>query len=246
MTRPALVRSFAVMALFVACGGRSAIRPDLSGDADDETEAATTNGVTTGGGVLAGAGGALVAVVGAGGMEVTVTGSGTASVAIAGSGVGGTTTTATAGVGGMSATSTTSGAGGMSTSVAASTVAASSVAASTVAASSVAASTVAASSVAASTVAASSVAASSSTGGVVNCATCAFTKCPAVVKCFQSQTCLAGISCTVQSCLSGGTPDFLCALKCFNNDFGAANEAISALSCVVTQCGSDCQSLFGG
>jgi hypothetical protein len=66
------------------------------------------------------------------------------------------------------------------------------------------------------------------------------------VKCFQSQTCLNGIGCTVQSCLSGGTPDFVCALGCFNNDFGAANEAISALTCVVSACGSDCQGLFGG
>ena len=90
------------------------------------------------------------------------------------------------------------------------------------------------------------VATSAASGGAASCISCTFTKCTSALKCLQNQACLNGASCTLQKCVSGGQPDFACALACFNGDITAATDAIDAVTCVLTNCASECQGGFGG
>ena len=90
------------------------------------------------------------------------------------------------------------------------------------------------------------VATSAASGGAASCISCTFTKCTSALKCLQNQACLNGASCTLQKCVSGGQPDFACALACFNGDITAATDAIGAVTCVLTNCASECQGGFGG
>src|SRR5258708_35359144 len=53
--------------------------------------------------------------------------------------------------------------------------------------------------------------------------------------------------CTLMKCVAGGgTPDLTCVLGCFGGDFSKAAEAISAFTCVISNCGSTCGGFFGG
>ena len=90
------------------------------------------------------------------------------------------------------------------------------------------------------------VATSAASGGAASCISCTFTKCTSALQCIQNQACLNGASCTLQKCVSGGQPDFACALACFNGDITAATDAIDAVTCVLTNCASECQGGFGG
>ena len=79
-------------------------------------------------------------------------------------------------------------------------------------------------------------------GGIdpIGCLTCVATECPDVLACLTNPACLQGTVCAVQSCLSGGQPDFFCVLECFNGDTSLALQAVQSLACVFGTCGDVC------
>lgn len=227
MIRFAYTTALTVLALAQACGGRSSADPydyDLPGS----TDAVTTNGATTTG-MLAGVGGATA---GGGGTTTVGTTSGVPEpTSVSGAGPMAASGAAT----GAAGTGATTGSGSMTTG---NGVAASSAASGGM--------TTGPQSSAASGGMTSTTASSAASGGIANCVSCTFTKCPTALACLQKQACIDGASCTLQKCLSGGAPDFACALKCFNGDFMAAKDAIMAITCLATQCAAECQGGFGG
>ncbi len=229
MLRFALATGLTVLFVAQACGGRSSSDP-YDYEAVGGADAIATNGTTTTG-MLAGVGGAIngpiSATVGPGGMSTTTGGMSTTVATSATSG--GMSTTS----GGMSTTVATSAtSGGMSTTVATSATSGGMTA------------TVATSATSGGMTA--TVATSAASGGAASCISCTFTKCTSALQCIQNQACLNGASCTLQKCVSGGQPDFACALACFNGDITAATDAIDAVTCVLTNCASECQGGFGG
>ena len=78
-----------------------------------------------------------------------------------------------------------------------------------------------------------------------DCLSCVGQNCPQALQCLTDPTCAQGVFCTVQTCLSGGIPDFICALNCFNGDVSAATLALQSVGCIFTQCGSECASILG-
>ena len=44
--------------------------------------------------------------------------------------------------------------------------------------------------------------------------------------------------------ISGGQPNFQCALKCFNGDFQAALLALDSINCIATKCQMQCQGVI--
>lgn len=81
-------------------------------------------------------------------------------------------------------------------------------------------------------------------GGPIDCAICVATDCPGIAECIGDPACAEGLVCSLTGCLSGGDPDLACVAECFNGDFAAALEALTALGCVVTTCGDACGGLI--
>ena len=84
---------------------------------------------------------------------------------------------------------------------------------------------------------------------VVDCVTCVGQMCGTdLVQCLTNTDCRADVQCIVQTCLTGGSGgvDFQCIGGCTSSDPAAGGEAITAFTCILTGCGSQCTSLLGG
>jgi hypothetical protein len=76
------------------------------------------------------------------------------------------------------------------------------------------------------------------------CLVCAGTSCPEAVDCFMDEACQAGLICAFTGCMSGGQPDVMCMLDCFDGDIGAAMAAGQAIYCIMQSCGEECGGLL--
>ena len=79
-----------------------------------------------------------------------------------------------------------------------------------------------------------------------NCINCIGNNCPQAVQCVTDPVCMQGTICAVQNCISGGNPDLICVLNCFNGDLGTALLALQSVGCIFNQCGNECSGIFGG
>jgi hypothetical protein len=81
-------------------------------------------------------------------------------------------------------------------------------------------------------------------GPVVDCVVCARDHCSAEIDaCVATSVCLGGIFCAILQCQPG---QYDCMLACFGNDIMALTAGINAATCMVTQCGANCVTAFGG
>jgi hypothetical protein len=79
---------------------------------------------------------------------------------------------------------------------------------------------------------------------VADCVICARDRCSAEIDaCVATSVCLGGILCAVIQCQAG---QYDCMLACFGNDITALTAGINAATCMVTQCGANCVTAFGG
>lgn len=83
-------------------------------------------------------------------------------------------------------------------------------------------------------------------GNPLDCINCIGNNCPQAVQCVTDPVCVQGTICAVQNCLTGGQPDLICVLNCFNGDLGTALLALQSVGCIFNQCGNECTGIFGG
>ncbi len=84
---------------------------------------------------------------------------------------------------------------------------------------------------------------------VVDCVSCVGQMCGTdLIDCLTNTDCRTDVQCIVQMCLTGGTGgvDFGCIGSCTSSDPAAGGQAITAFTCILTGCGSQCTSLLGG
>jgi len=84
---------------------------------------------------------------------------------------------------------------------------------------------------------------------VVDCVSCVGQMCGSdLVACLTNTDCRTDVQCIVSMCLTGGTGgiDFGCLGTCTSSDPAAGGQAITAFTCILTGCGSQCTSLLGG
>jgi hypothetical protein len=69
-----------------------------------------------------------------------------------------------------------------------------------------------------------------------------------IVACLTNTDCRTDVQCIAQTCLAGGTGgiDFGCISTCTSGDVAAGGQAITAFTCILSGCGSQCTSLIGG
>ncbi|MBW2526972.1 MAG: hypothetical protein JRI23_22510, partial [Deltaproteobacteria bacterium] len=80
------------------------------------------------------------------------------------------------------------------------------------------------------------------TGGTLptECLSCAAAECPDALDCFMDEACRNGLLCAFTTCLSGGQPDWMCMLDCFDGDISAAITAGQAIYCISQSCADEC------
>jgi hypothetical protein len=61
----------------------------------------------------------------------------------------------------------------------------------------------------------------------------------------QDVTCVNGLLCSFSQCIQGGQPDLFCVINCFNGDIAAALNALAAVTCIATTCGTECAGGLG-
>lgn len=83
-------------------------------------------------------------------------------------------------------------------------------------------------------------------GGILptECLICAGTQCPDAVACLADPVCRDGLLCAVTGCISGGQPDVMCMLDCFDGDISAAIAAAQGLYCIIQNCRDECASVL--
>jgi predicted small lipoprotein YifL len=84
---------------------------------------------------------------------------------------------------------------------------------------------------------------------VVDCVSCVGQMCGTdLIDCLTNTDCRTDVQCIVQMCLTGGTGgfDIGCLGTCTASDPAAGGQAITAFTCILMGCGSQCTSLLGG
>lgn len=77
-------------------------------------------------------------------------------------------------------------------------------------------------------------------GSMMDCMTCVMQNCPDAMECISDPQCLDGLMCVMGQCMSGGQPDIMCMLECFDGDMGAAMAAVQTIMCIFQDCADDC------
>lgn len=77
-------------------------------------------------------------------------------------------------------------------------------------------------------------------GSPIDCFSCIGSNCPEALDCITDPSCVQGIACAVQDCLSGGSPDLMCLSDCFDGDLEAAYKAIEVITCAFGSCQDEC------
>ncbi len=81
--------------------------------------------------------------------------------------------------------------------------------------------------------------------GLLECGQCLLGECSgATLACVQSEGCRATVQCIATTCVSSGSPDLPCVLRCAASNDGVA-PALGLFQCVTDTCGADCTSVLG-
>lgn len=81
-------------------------------------------------------------------------------------------------------------------------------------------------------------------GSIIECGSCLFTECSqGILACVQDPACSATFQCVVSDCLTGGSPNPACLLKCAGSPQGAL-KIFTIFQCVTQTCGGDCGDLL--
>ncbi len=82
--------------------------------------------------------------------------------------------------------------------------------------------------------------------GPIACGLCVAQGCGApILACVQNPSCARTFQCVTTSCVSGGTLDPACLVRCASGDPGGALQILQIFQCLTTKCGPDCASILG-
>jgi predicted small lipoprotein YifL len=83
-------------------------------------------------------------------------------------------------------------------------------------------------------------------GSIIDCPVCLLQDCgQKIFACIQTPACAGTLQCVLQTCLTGGSLNPVCAFNCAQGDPAGALQVLQVFQCVTQTCGDDCGALLG-